>query len=62
MIGTIITVFACDVVSFTTIQTAKKYASKVDPKRVVNTLERHVIAAENAVRTYKQVIAKRSIR
>jgi hypothetical protein len=60
--ATIATVFACDVVSFTVIHTVKDRIKHVDPRKLVNVAERHVIAAQNAARVYKQVIAKRSIR
>jgi hypothetical protein len=62
MIGTIITVFACDVVSFSVITTTKHYAKQVDPRKLVNVAERHIVAAENAVRTYKDVLAKRYVK
>lgn len=60
--ATIATVFACDVVSFTVISTVKHYASKLDPKRVVRSAELHVVAAQHAVRQYKDVIAKRYVK
>lgn len=61
--ATIATVFACDVVSFTVIQTCKSHVAKhIDVNRVVRSAELRVVAAQHAVRQYKDVIAKRYVK
>ena len=59
MIGTIITVFACDVVSFATIQTVK---SKVITPQLKRAVELRVVAAQHAAREYANTVAKRYVR
>ena len=62
MIGTIITVFMCDVASFTTMQTAKRYVPKPDLSKVRSALAVRTIAAQHAMREYRDVVSKQRIR